>query len=58
MADVTKERRRRWSKIDRARLAIYERAWAARMMAVQAIREEHHDEHSKIIQGRKLPRSA
>jgi hypothetical protein len=57
MADVTKERRRRWSANDRARLTMYERAWAARMQTVQEIRDERHDERSKIIQGRKRRRS-
>jgi len=36
---------------------MYERAWAARMQTVQEIRDERHDERSKIIQGRKRRRS-
>ena len=56
MADVARARRRRWSHEDPERI-VYERVWADRPTVTQ-IREQHQDEHSRIIRaGRTVRRT-
>jgi hypothetical protein len=50
MAEVPKERRHSWTPKDRQRLENYERDWTGPLRP-EDIREQHHDERSKTIQG-------
>jgi hypothetical protein len=49
MADSPAERRRGWTPRDRERLSDYERDWT-RPLRPEEIREQHHDERSRIIE--------
>jgi len=49
MADSPKERRHGWTPSDRERLSNYERDWT-RPLSPEEIREQHHDERSRIIE--------
>jgi len=53
MADGGRERRRKWSKKDRDRIAEYERQWLNHP-TIREIREQHQDECSQTIQAGKV----
>jgi hypothetical protein len=55
MARLPEERRQRWTQRDRESVANYQRQWVNRP-TIEEIREQHHDECSRIIRADKPSR--